>query len=338
MLAPFCLVFTLAACSDAPPLPPPPADAGISCQDGQVPAEGGTCAPRFDRCEEDEVALYGGGCKAVGVRECSTGTKKPGASKCTPAGVPEPCPSGWERVKGASCAKDDNCEAYCRPRLPTSACPAGSMAVPGKTTCQPVGDCGSGTWGKIKGTSSTIYVDPAYPGGGSDGSQSKPFTTLSAAHAKATDGSHLALAAGTYQEGLLISEKNLIIEGRCPKLVELAGTGVAGGRGTIHSGAAGTTVRGVTITSTGNAVTVAGGGEVILERCVVADCGEEGILTANDARVEAKDTLFEGNHGAAISLEGTRLTLLARSAHRGPVGCVQLAAVAEAEAYIDVSP
>jgi hypothetical protein len=71
---------------------------------GQCPkglkAVGRACAPVFDSCKDDEVPLLGGGCKKVGVEECSGGIKGPPDWKCKPIGVPATCTSGWQRHSG----------------------------------------------------------------------------------------------------------------------------------------------------------------------------------------------------------------------------------------------
>jgi len=50
------------------------------------------------------------------------------------------CLPGWTRGKGG----------WCEPILPKGPCAKGTMEVIGEVACQPMGDCGSGTWGKIK--------------------------------------------------------------------------------------------------------------------------------------------------------------------------------------------
>jgi hypothetical protein len=97
------------------------------------------------------------------------------------------------------------------------------MEVIGKSTCQPVGDCGSGTWGKIAGTYNTLFVDGSHSGGSPDGSRNRPYTTIGAALARVGKNGHVALAAGTYNEELSISTEGLTLEGRCAAMVTIKG-------------------------------------------------------------------------------------------------------------------
>ena len=111
-------------------------------------AMGPACVPIFDECKDDEVPMLGGGCKRVGVRECNGGwgIEGPPDWKCKPIGPPRTCLKGWEKVK----------RGWCEPILPKTKCPAGTMEKIGYATCQPIGDCGTGTWGNIKTNANTI--------------------------------------------------------------------------------------------------------------------------------------------------------------------------------------
>ena len=164
-------LWALAACSDPPVVVGTP-DAGTNhCAPGLKPM-GPACVPIFDTCQADEVPMLGGGCKRVGVRECpgKWSLAGPPLWQCKPIGPPRTCNPGWQNVQGG----------WCEPILPKVACGAGTMEVIGHAACQPIGDCGSGTWGKIKATANTIFVDQAYRGSG-NGSQSRPYATITAA-------------------------------------------------------------------------------------------------------------------------------------------------------------
>jgi len=138
--------------------------------------------------------LVGDQCLEPGVQDngCPAGTLGLDDGTCQPAGVPpELCAEGFVH----------DGDAACEPILPADPCPKGLMALPGETACRPVMDCGAGTWGDIPVDGETIYVDGSYLGGDSDGSQQKPWTTISAAVAAAPAGALVAVAAGSYVEG-----------------------------------------------------------------------------------------------------------------------------------------
>lgn len=112
-------------------------DAGPGACARGLRAMGPACVPVFDPCKDDEVALQGGGCKRVGVQEClqGWGLMEPPDWRCKPVGPPRTCLKGWARVKGG----------WCEPVLPKGPCPKGTMTRLGAATCQPIGDCGTGT-------------------------------------------------------------------------------------------------------------------------------------------------------------------------------------------------
>jgi hypothetical protein len=97
------------------------------------------------------------------------------------------------------------------------------MEAIGQATCQPVSDCGTGTYGKIPLTSSTVFVDQTSTGSGADGSAKKPYPTIGQAIKAAPAGAQIAVAAGKYVESLSLAKK-VTLQGRCPQLVVLQGS------------------------------------------------------------------------------------------------------------------
>src|SRR5262245_59309187 len=149
-----------------------------------------------------------------------------------------PCPPGELAVNGScqpagvppsACGKGfmPDGKQGCEPILPAAPCPAGQMAIPGETTCHEVAPCGQGTWGTIPVDADTQFVDKAYAGGGSDGTQAKPWTTIQEGIAAAKPGAIVAVAAGKYAEDLFIQGKAVRLVGRCPAMVEVSGTSSA---------------------------------------------------------------------------------------------------------------
>ena len=258
-------------------LPPARCPAGLQ-------ARGPACLPIFDRCRDDEVALPGGGCKRVG--------------------PPSTCRAGWSRAK----------DGWCAPVLPAARCPKGTMAVIGKTTCQPVGDCGSGTWGKIKTTKNTIHVNRSTNSGTTDGSRDRPFPTIAGALKQAQAGAHIAIAAGTYDEDVQLEDKGgITLEGRCARMVIIRGQ-KKNQLGTVQVLADNSTLRGLTVTGPYRGIVI-NGAKVTVERCAISDNVHYGLVAAKDqddyrASVIVRDCLFSGNRSmAVVVLEQSLLTM-----------------------------
>jgi len=182
------------------------------------------------------------------------------------------------------------------------------MEVIGKTKCQPIGDCGSGTWGNIKTGVNTVYVDQSYKGGNSDGSQSRPFLTINGALQRASPGDQVAVAAGAYSSPLSISEK-VSLEGRCAQMVTITGTTDAV---TFWDKADKSTLRGVTITS-GGAGLVIRAVQVTVEQVAVVNNEGLGIQVFRTpwtpSTLILRDSLVAGNRGKGIQLLSSNATI-----------------------------
>jgi hypothetical protein len=173
-------------------------------------------APPVASCEALELTLPDGSCVRPGMR-------------------PDDCAEGFVH----------DGEYGCVPTLPSEACSAGMMAVPGESACRPVMPCAEGTWGDIPIEPSTEHVDRAYTGGSSDGSAMHPWTTISDAIEAAADGAIVAIARGRYTESPYVYQKRVRLWGVCPDEVsvsaprtqaDLAGLIVDGGHGTeVHA-------------------------------------------------------------------------------------------------------
>lgn len=159
-----------------------------------------------------------GGVPAGGSGGCAAGQWLDDAGDCHEAGdgagiPPDACAPGFV-------ANDGGCD----PVLPAAPCADGEIALPGDAECHELSPCGTGPWGDIPVDAATIFVDAAYAGGSSDGSQAAPFTTIAAALAVAPSGGLVAIAQGTYVEDLHLPA-DTALAGRCASLVGIVGTG-----------------------------------------------------------------------------------------------------------------
>ncbi len=197
---------------------------------------------------------------------CSPGAIEGADGICHQAGIdPEDCPVGFEPIDSA-----------CLPVLPAETCPKGLMALAGETTCRAVAPCGAGTWGDIPVETNTEHVDPSYAGGGSDGSASTPWTTISAAIAAADSGAIVALAAGSYG-AVSLQGKALRLWGRCPEMVEIVGGANDTAAVFIREGADGSELRDLAITGSSIGLLLSGSLAVLADRVWIHDLGSRAV-------------------------------------------------------------
>lgn len=235
-------------------------------------------------CAEHELALPDGSCIRPGV-------------------LPDGCGEGFVHDG-----------AYgCEPILPAEPCPPGQMAVPGDDTCRSVMACGPGKWGDLPVDATTQYVDGAYSGGDSDGSENRPWPTIGQAVSAAAPGALIAVAAGSYPENLYISGKAVRLWGVCPEQVTIEGTGSAIGpcplaTVCIADRAHGTEVGGVGILGPGMGITLSGSQGVIVDRVWVHDTGTRGIgveSTLALTSIEIRGSLIEQSHEGGMIVSGS---------------------------------
>jgi len=295
-LATALIVLSLGGCSEPGEGGNGDPDSGTGLCGAGLKSVGPACVPLFDTCQDGEIPLPGGGCKRVGVKECPGGLMGPPDWTCKPVGPPVPCLSGWALVAGG----------WCEPLLPKGPCPAGTMEVLGQSTCQPMGDCGSGTWGNLKTSASTLFVDQGHKGSSSKGTKGEPYLTIGDALKSAGAGAHIAVAAGTYLESLTIRRK-VILEGRCPQQVILK-VGVVSPVVQLKDWANGAVLRGLTITGAGVGVT-AEGVAFTGERLAVLGCGQRGIELYPGASMTLRHSLVAGNRVDGIVLGSATATL-----------------------------
>ncbi|WP_437683472.1 hypothetical protein [Sorangium sp. So ce131] len=236
---------------------------------------------------------------------CPPGEADVGAG-CEPAGVPPGrCGSGFEPDGAQGCA----------PILPEEACPPGQMAVPGEAACREVAPCGEGRWGDAPIDEATLFVDAAYAGQDSDGSEARPYASLrfaiERAILRADAGSLIAVAAGSYAEAVTIEGKPFRLWGRCPELVEIVGPPMEAAL-TVGRGASGTEIRGLALRGQEIGLAVDSATDVVVERVWVHETGDVGILASGVStatRLTVRGSLVEHAAGAAVAVGDADVTL-----------------------------
>ncbi len=233
---------------------------------------------------------------------CAPGTLARDDGTCMAAGIdPADCAPGFVSDGDAGCA----------PVLPDAPCPEGEMAVPGETTCRPVAPCGAGKWGDIPVEPDTEYVDAAYAGPTSDGSEAMPWKTVVAAVAAAAPGAIVAIAPGTYPVKIEIQNKPVRLWGKCPGEVELATDGDVTVL-VLGAGADGTELHDLAVTSTTDGIGVSGSMQVVLDRIWLHDTTGQGINAQNafgETELALRRSLVERTHSAAFLIRAIDVTI-----------------------------
>jgi hypothetical protein len=212
---------------------------------------------------------------------------------CQRAGVPaSACAEGFEHDGVAACL----------PVLPEAACPPGSMALPGETTCRAVAPCEAFT-----GDATTEYVDASYLAGDGDGSESKPWPTIQQGVNAAAPGGTVFVAAGSYAETVVVQFKGVTIRGTCVDEVIVDG-GAETATFWAIDGAHGTVVRDLSVTGGGVGVLSSDALDVVVERVRIFDTGERAVQSEDSlgpASIVVRDCLLENNTARGIVLAGT---------------------------------
>lgn len=258
---------------------------------------------------------------------CGPGELELADGRCQPPGLPldMPCPPGEAPLEDGSCqaagVPPSECgdgftadgEGGCEPILPKDPCPDGLMAIPGETVCHEVAPCGAGPWGDIPVEANTQFVDGAYSGMDSDGSQEKPWKTIQAAVDAAASGAIVAIAAGTYKENVALTAEPKRLWGRCPSMVTIEG--LAGpGTVTVSVTSDGSEIRDLAVTGTGSGVGVAAE-DVVIERVWIHDTGLAGVI-GQGAGVTVRGSLLERTHVAAVAAQSGATVIVEGSAVR----------------------
>jgi hypothetical protein len=235
------------------------------------------CIPIFDECGPNQIPILGGGCKSVG--------------------PPSSCPETWRRVD----------EGWCEPILPKEKCGKGMMEVLGHDTCRPIRECSKiSIYPDDPTKDRTLSVNQHYAGNDSDGTPFRPYRTINEALTKASDGWHILVAPGDYQEDLVL-ENRIKLEGLCPKQVVISGKDYFSDE-TILVIADGVEIRGIAISGKAKGIVVASG-KTILQQISVEHCGYFGMEIRSGAEVLLQDSKVVGNGGEGISIAEAKVTI-----------------------------
>ena len=176
--------------------------------------------------------------------------------------------------------------------------------------------CGIGRWGDLKVDEDTVYVDTHAAEGG-NGAADAPFDRIQAGLDAAGDGL-VAVAAGTYQENLVLTEDQdgVHLAGRCQELVLLDASAGEEGESGIQTGG-GFAVEGdwgvsrITVAGAPYAGVWLSGGHLSVDRALITGNHEVGIVVGHANThlilqdVVVRDTVpdEEGAWGRGIDVE-----------------------------------
>jgi hypothetical protein len=249
--------------------------------------------------------LVGDACREPGVQDdgCPAGKLGLEDASCRAAGIPAAmCGEGFQ----------PDGDVGCIPILPAEPCPPGLMAIPGETRCREVAPCGDGRWGAIPVEPDTVFVDATYTGGGSDGSPSKPWTTIQSGIDAAAAGAIVAVAAGSYVEDVAIAAKPVRLCGRCPALVEVVGSASALAAIDIEEGAGGTEVCSLAVRGAAVGIRLSGSQGVLVDRVWIHDTASRGLNVhdpAGPTGIALRGALIERTREVGIFVLGSDATL-----------------------------
>lgn len=253
-------------------------------------------------CAEGFIGVEGRDCEPVLPFDACPGGTMPvvGESTCQTVGVPDgKCGTGFESDGNGGCIAI----------FPASPCAKGTMAIPGESSCDQVSPCGSAPWGDIPVEASTQYVDASFAGT-SDGSASKPWTTVQQAIDAAESGAIVVIADGSYVGSLMVKNKPVRLWGRCPASVESGSPSGSAALATVR--ASGTEIHALAMTGPGDAVAVQAATGVLLDHVWVHDTGYSAVYAtgATHPISRATDSLIEKEtSGGSVYIVGSSISI-----------------------------
>lgn len=261
---------------------------------------------------EAETETSGGGGGADGTEGCAPGEILVPDQGCVAAGVPaDACGEGFES-DGAS---------GCRAILPSAPCRPGELAIMGETTCHPVAPCARGKWGDIVIDTDTVFVDESYVVGDGDGSELKPWPTIGQGIAAAEPGATIAIAAGSYEEIIILTQP-VVLWGRCPADVEIVGGATSIATVDLRPGAQGSIVRSIAVTGATAGIGATGAIDLTVENVWAHDLADAGVILEDalgPTAMTVRDSLIERAGETGILASGASI-VVERSVVRDTVG------------------
>lgn len=302
-----------------------------SCADEFVDEEG-VCRAAAESCPEGSLPVLAEGCQPVGVLACWSdfvddhAACVPDANTCGPHAVTDPLrgclPVGpaelWPGFRDVlvSCESgfDSACEAPAQPFLRHGCLTPADLAP-----------CGEGRWGLVEPRDGDVHVDANDGDDQAPGTRRAPLKTLAAALDAAQVGARVVLAAGEWDEAVVVT-RDVHIVGRCPAQVRIQGAlPDAEGTPVVASiqGPFEATVAGVTLSGAGVGVAVSGGAQVQVRDVVVESCAIAGLGVAEaGSLLVAERVAVSGMQGpeayGVVALEGGKLEALDLVVHGTP--------------------
>jgi len=182
------------------------------------------------------------------------------------------------------------------------------MAIPtqGCVSLDPPGGCGDGAWGNIEELPGDVHLDVNYTGDDSDGTRERPWTLYAYASVEVQSGGRIVLAAGEYDEGMLVS-KSISLVGRCSSMVTLSGVREGAGGPTVLEvkGDVEVVISDLTVSGPGYGLVVRSGAKLSLSRASLKDNHTAGILAHDSGTsVTASEVWISDTKMNAEGLEG----------------------------------
>ncbi len=214
----------------------------------------------------------------------------PPAADWFPDAAAPSCPTGW-RTAGSRCD----------PRLRFD-CPAGSLPLAGNV-CTPTAasDCPATDWADVareRGADPETHVRSGADPASADGSEARPFATITAALASLARGGWILVAPGTYNESLNPGVSVHIV-GACAARVALT---VSPPGAIVQARGAGARVdiRGVRLFGGAPAIDVSGGGSVEVARASIeGSIGAAIHVTGVGSRLAVVSAAIRGSRDAS---------------------------------------
>jgi hypothetical protein len=217
------------------------------------------------------------------------------------------------------CGPEERTQDTGQPEPPAPDCPDGTVAD--GESCVPEA-CGVGTWGDLPTDEATVFVDGAAAEGG-DGSATAPFTSIQAAAdaASSAGGGLVAVAAGTYSEGVILESHHagIVLAGRCADLVTLdASVGGAGDAGlTIDTRAGLLEVSGMTVDGSNYMGVFIVSGDVTLRELTITENAYTGLyimsaFIGSSSSVLVEDCEIAQNTAAGVNIESNAAAVIMR--------------------------